>query len=166
MCELQTIDISWYNITRYCTRHNNFESTTSVRLRTLWASYGCLSWVILRKVTARYREFTVYSTAQGLCTRFALCFVVIWSWLDLPIFLSVSLELRQWSDFTNASKATMNDTVKPVYNDHRMGYFSAFWSSSRWPKGHLDELQKAKIISKSKLVPSVFIKTHYWINHK
>ena len=25
-------------------------------------------------------------------------------------------------------------TVKPVYNDHLMGYFSAFWSSSRWPK--------------------------------
>ena len=24
-------------------------------------------------------------------------------------------------------------TVKPVYNDHLMGYFSAFWSSSRWP---------------------------------
>ena len=26
------------------------------------------------------------------------------------------------------------DTVKPVYNDHLMGYFSAFWSSSRWPR--------------------------------
>ena len=39
-------------------------------------------------------------------------------------------------------------TVKPVY------------------KGHLDELQKAEIVSKSKLVPSVFIKTHYWINHR
>ena len=25
-------------------------------------------------------------------------------------------------------------TVKPVYNDHLMGYFSAFWSSSRWPR--------------------------------
>ena len=25
-------------------------------------------------------------------------------------------------------------TVKPVYNDHPMGYFSAFWSSSRWPR--------------------------------
>ena len=25
------------------------------------------------------------------------------------------------------------NTVKPVYNDHRMGHFSAFWSSSRWP---------------------------------
>ena len=24
-------------------------------------------------------------------------------------------------------------TVKPVYNDHLMVYFSAFWSSSRWP---------------------------------
>ena len=28
---------------------------------------------------------------------------------------------------------------------------------------HLDELQKAEIVSKSKLIPSVFIKTHYWI---
>ena len=26
-----------------------------------------------------------------------------------------------------------HNTVKPVYNDHLMGYFSAFWSSSRWP---------------------------------
>ena len=24
--------------------------------------------------------------------------------------------------------------VKPVYNDHLMGYFSAFSSSSRWPR--------------------------------
>ena len=31
-------------------------------------------------------------------------------------------------------------------------------------KGHLDELQKADIVSKSKLVPSSFIKTHYWKN--
>ena len=28
-------------------------------------------------------------------------------------------------------------TVKPVYNDHLMGYFSAFWSSSRWPRDEL-----------------------------
>ena len=32
--------------------------------------------------------------------------------------------------------------------------------------GHLDELQKSEIVSKSKLVSSVFIKTHYWINHR
>ena len=29
---------------------------------------------------------------------------------------------------------TLFDTVEPVYNDHLMGYFSAFWSSFRWPK--------------------------------
>ena len=49
-------------------------------------------------------------------------------------------------------------TVKPVYNDQLMGYFSA--------KGHLDELRKAEIVSESKLVPSVFTKTYYWINHR
>ena len=38
------------------------------------------------------------------------------------------------------------DTVKPVYNNH------------------LDELQKAEIVNTGKLVPSVIIKTHYWIN--
>ena len=26
-----------------------------------------------------------------------------------------------------------SNTVKPVYNDHLIGYFFAFWSSSRWP---------------------------------
>ena len=45
-----------------------------------------------------------------------------------------------------------------------MGYFSAFWSLSG-AKGHLDELQKAEIVNKSKLVPPVFNNTHYWINH-
>ena len=25
-------------------------------------------------------------------------------------------------------------TVKPVYSDHLMGYISAFWGSSRWPR--------------------------------
>ena len=25
------------------------------------------------------------------------------------------------------------NTVKAFYNDHPMGYVSAFWSSSRWP---------------------------------
>ena len=33
-------------------------------------------------------------------------------------------------------------------------------------KGHLDVPQKAEIVSKSKLVPSVSIKSHYWINYR
>ena len=34
-----------------------------------------------------------------------------------------------WCDL----EVTKACTVKPVYNDHLLGYFSAFWSSSRWP---------------------------------
>ena len=44
-----------------------------------------------------------------------------------------------------------------------MGYFSELISVA---KGHLDELQKAEIVNTSKLIPSVIIKTHYWINHR
>ena len=29
---------------------------------------------------------------------------------------------------------SIKNTVKPVYNDHLMRHFSAFWSSSRWPR--------------------------------
>ena len=35
---------------------------------------------------------------------------------------------------TMYSLISISYTVKPVYNDHLMGYFSAFWSSSRWPR--------------------------------
>ena len=31
-------------------------------------------------------------------------------------------------------KISDRSTMKPVYNDHRVGYLSAFWSSSRWPR--------------------------------
>ena len=42
----------------------------------------------------------------------------------------------------------------------------AFVSENILSRGDLDEPQKAEIVSKSKLVPSVFVKTHYWINHR
>ena len=31
------------------------------------------------------------------------------------------------------------NTMKPVYNDHLMEYFSAFWSSSRCPSGKTND---------------------------
>ena len=43
---------------------------------------------------------------------------------------------------------------------------TTYWDTSLPPGAHLDEIQKAEIVSKSKLVPSAFIKTHHWINHK
>ena len=36
--------------------------------------------------------------------------------------------------WASQSSVWHSDTVKPVYNDHPMGYLSAFWSSSRWPR--------------------------------
>ena len=80
-------------------------------------------------------------------------------WKEIWIFKS------DWYNFHSIWPAEefmgrlVTSTVKPVYNDHLMGYFSAFWS-------YLDELQKAEIVSKSELVPSVFIKTHNGINHR
>ena len=53
-------------------------------------------------------------------------------------------------------------TVKPVYNDHPKGILLCLLELIYVAKGH----QKADIVSKSKSVPSVFIKTHYWINHR
>ena len=45
----------------------------------------------------------------------------------------------------NLKAGRLGVTVKPVYNDHIIAYFSAFCISSL---GHLDELQKAEIVSK------------------
>ena len=56
--------------------------------------------------------------------------------------------------------AMQYNTVKSVYNDHLTVY-----SLPSGALGHLDELQKAEIVSKSKLVPAVFTKTHKWISH-
>ena len=37
-------------------------------------------------------------------------------------------------------------TMKPVYNDHLMEYFSAFWSSSRWPRATLMSSRRQKLL--------------------
>ena len=58
-------------------------------------------------------------------------------WKEIWIFKS------DWYNFHSIWPAEefmgrlVTSTVKPVYNDHLMGYFSAFWSSSRWPRAIL-----------------------------
>ena len=39
-------------------------------------------------------------------------------------------------------------TVKPVYNDHLMGYFSASWSSSRWPRATYMSSTRQKLLAR------------------
>ena len=57
---------------------------------------------------------------------------------QLEISVSTSHELTKkdsvpWRIYIRI-RASIWCTVKPVYNNHLMGYFSAFWSSSRWPR--------------------------------
>ena len=39
-------------------------------------------------------------------------------------------------------------TVKPVYNDHLMEYFYAFWSSSRWPRATYMSSRRQKLLAR------------------
>ena len=39
-------------------------------------------------------------------------------------------------------------TVKPVDNDHLMGYFSVFWSSSRWPRATEMSPRRQKLLAR------------------
>ena len=48
--------------------------------------------------------------------------------------LRIPLIMRKAFPYPDVIMFRFMYTVKPVYNDHLMGYFSAFWSSSRWPR--------------------------------
>ena len=52
------------------------------------------------------------------------------------------------TSYTLAISVLYNGTVKPVYNDHLMGYFSAFWSSSRWPRATLMSSRRQKLLAR------------------
>ena len=54
------------------------------------------------------------------------------SYLNKPTFFLIYHDKNHWYD--ENTKNIYHNTVKPVYNDHLMGHFSAFWSSSRWPR--------------------------------
>ena len=53
----------------------------------------------------------------------------------VPILPTQSIEnSTRAASFQDDIRTSTAYTVKPAYNDHLMGYFSAFWSSSRWPR--------------------------------
>ena len=62
--------------------------------------------------------FTEYNLGREVCNWF--CGRLQWT------MLVVRWKFTSW-------KTEILPTVKPFYNDHLMGYISAFWSSSRWP---------------------------------
>ena len=72
------------------------------------------------------------------------CNTNYWCWLQikleyffymsLPVIVLYSWYIFRTRDTVIAMHTVDKYTAKPVYNDHLMGYFSAFWSSSRWPR--------------------------------
>ena len=67
----------------------------------------------------------------------------IWhSWYSFVSQVSISAYLSRWRYYLNLIRTLENhrcqtrkhNTVRPVYNDYLMGYFSGFWSSPGWPR--------------------------------
>ena len=60
----------------------------------------------------------------------------LWSHVNDPSdpskFQNTGKIQRRCDAFASCGRRMLG-TMKPVYNDRLMGYFSAFWSSSRWP---------------------------------
>ena len=77
-----------------------------------------------------------FSTTILMCLSVCFDFLVISITICVTqrsMFVKVDVVARgQWHEPLHP-RASFADTVKPVYNDHLMGYLSAFWSSSRWP---------------------------------
>ena len=67
----------------------------------------------------------IYTQYQHWYSRFWVSRLIV----ILP-YMSFFFTNKGWVYGINSD---MGYTVKPVYNDHLMGYFSAFWTSSRWP---------------------------------
>ena len=78
-----------------------------------------------------------------------------------PNFNCATVEVWEW--INNVTPHFINDHVLDI--QWNLSITTTLWDTSL-PKGHLDELQKAYIVSTSKLVPSVFIKTHYITGNK
>ena len=66
-----------------------------------------------------------------------------------PILQDISGDIAQILSHSadTPPEETMN-TVKPVYNDHLMGYFSVFWSSSRWPRATQMSSRRQKLLAR------------------
>ena len=88
------------------------------------------SYIKALDVVCRYILYTVNDT---IITIALLRFFLIHWHTCLQSYLQIQGGPRSYY-----GKALLYDFdnlwVKPVYNNHLMGYFSAFWSSSRWPR--------------------------------
>ena len=81
-------------------------------------------------------------------------FISVWLWNTFLVGYLLthvhkgSLALGLSNDCPCAVEASLIGTVKPVYNDHLMGNFSAFWSSPRWPWATSMSSRRQKLLAR------------------
>ena len=92
---------------------NNDMRKNVVFFKIIWFDFVCVACLI-RRIIVEY-DMSIIQPVPILPTQ----------------FIENSTRAAFFQDDIRTSTAY---TVKPVYNDHLMGYFSAFWSSSRWPR--------------------------------
>ena len=80
-------------------------------------------------------------------------------WVNLQWRVRIN---TQWTGRWNGHSYVVA-TVKPVYNDHLMGYFSAFWSSSRWQRATSMSSRRQKLLT---LLRTVLMAHQCWYHPK
>ena len=89
----------------FCQKTQSFKIDIHIRTVEITFSYLLIVWFVC--MLAKFRKGGWISFQKKNWDRCDMAQWIDWTFWDVPY------------------------TVKPVYNDHLMGYFSAFWSSSR-----------------------------------
>ena len=111
----------WFEMSsRPLWRHCNESSYTFRYIARIFFQISFWNW--------QYHEADHYFKRQRRTSKFSM--IVLYQSLSAKFVI-----VQGTSKISIISETTIQYlyTVKPVYNDHLMGYFSAFWSSSRWP---------------------------------
>ena len=108
--------VSWPSLT-----YHDLHKMADILQATFWNVFQCKTNIVICFIFLLNVFLMVQLTAnQQLCDGFELSRqqAVTWS--------------KNWH--RSQTRTQWGNTVKPVYNDHLMGYFSAVWSSFRWPR--------------------------------
>ena len=112
------------------------EITRAVEVLLRWASWRFnFVWVRFPLITYHYLSPEFYSIKVIPSVSLFNFFTVRYNVYHLDVLRTkVAWSWAMAGTTLRHGNVLWSITVKPVYNDHLMGYFSAFWSSSRWPR--------------------------------
>ena len=110
-----------------CSKHQEHRGLAEKGTATWNHKYWQLCWIDLKLF--EYVLVLCHSSTQKEPQRKARKSLTIDAWWC--IYMSVNCGII---GYCSLALSHWHCTVKPVYNDHLMEYFSTFWSSSRWPR--------------------------------